>query len=79
MAKVKVVLNRSAFSEEVLHKSVSGVLDNVDSQMRSMASHRAVKVYRNDGGDRGSVVATAPKRVEAVHGVLSRMLGGVSV
>ena len=76
--KVKVVLNRNAFSSEVLHEAVKPVMDSVQEQMEGMAEvHRAITVYRNDDRDTGNVVATAPARVEAEHGVLTQMIGKV--
>ena len=78
--KVKVVLNRNAFSSEVLHEAVKPVMDSVQEQMEGMAEvDRAVTVYRNDDRDTGNVVATAPARFEAAHGVLTQMLGMVRV
>lgn len=45
--KVKVVLNRNAFSSEVLHEAVKPVMDSVQEQMEGMAEvHPSIKVYR---------------------------------
>jgi hypothetical protein len=78
MGNVKVVLNRKAFKEQILHNAT--LLDDVQEQMEGMAEvHRAITVYRNDDRDTGNVVATAPARVEAEHGVLTQMLGMVRV
>lgn len=41
--------------------------------------HPSITVYRNDDGDRGNVVATAPMSVEQAHGVLSKILAGVKL
>lgn len=76
--KVKVVLNRNAFSSEVLHKAVKPVMDSVQEQMEGMAEvHPSIKVYRNEDTDRSNVVATAPAVVEGAHGVLTQMIGKV--
>jgi hypothetical protein len=78
MGNVKVILNRKAFKEQILHNS--SMLNDVQEQMEGMAEvHRAITVYRNDDRDTGNVVATAPARVEAEHGVLTQMLGMVRV
>jgi hypothetical protein len=78
MGNVKVVLNRKAFKEQILHNS--SMLNDVQEQMEGMAEvHRAITVYRNDDRDTGNVVATAPARVEAEHGLLTQMLGMVRV
>ena len=78
MGNVKVVLNRKAFKEQILHNAT--LLNDVQEQMEGMAEvHRAITVYRNDDRDTGNVVATAPARVEAEHGVLTQMLGMVRV
>jgi hypothetical protein len=78
MGNVKVVLNRKAFKEQILHNAT--LLNDVQEQMEGMAEvHRAITVYRNDDRDTGNVVATAPERVEAEHGVLTQMLGMVRV
>ena len=76
--KVKFVLNRKNFSQQILHNKK--LLDDVQEQMEGMAEvDRAVTVYRNDDRDTGNVVATAPARFEAAHGVLTQMLGMVRV
>jgi hypothetical protein len=78
MGNIKVVLNRKAFKEQILHNAT--LLNDVQEQMEGMAEvHRAITVYRNDDRDTGNVVATAPARVEAEHGVLTQMLGMVRV
>jgi hypothetical protein len=78
MGNVKVVLNRKAFKEQILHNVT--LLDDVQEQMEGMAEvHRAITVYRNDDRDTGNVVATAPARVEAEHGLLTQMLGMVRI
>ena len=78
--KVKGVLNRNAFSSEVLHEAVKPVMDSVQEQMEGMAEvHPSIKVYRNEDTDRTNVVATAPAAFEQAHGVLSQMLGMVVV
>lgn len=78
MSNVKVVLNRDTFRQQILHNDT--LLDDVQKQMEGMAEvDRAVTVYRNDDRDTGNVVATAPARFEAAHGVLTQMLGMVRV
>lgn len=78
MGNVKIVLNRDAFRQQILHNDT--LLDDVQEQMEGMAEvHRAITVYRNDDRDTGNVVATAPARVEAEHGVLTQMLGMVRI
>ena len=78
--KVRVVLNRKAFSTEALHKAVKPVMDDVQEQVEGMAAvDPAIKVYRNEDTDRTNVVATAPAAFEQAHGVLSQMLGMVVV
>lgn len=78
MSNVKVVLNRDTFRQQILHNDT--LLDDVQEQMEGMAEvDRAVTVYRNDDRDTGNVVATAPARFEAAHGVLTQMLGMVRV
>lgn len=78
MGNVKIVLNRDAFRQQILHNAT--LLDDVQEQMEGMAEvDRAVTVYRNDDRDTGNVVATAPARFEAAHGVLTQMLGMVRV
>jgi hypothetical protein len=78
MGNVKIVLNRDAFRQQILHNDT--LLDDVQEQMEGMAKvDRAVTVYRNDDRDTGNVVATAPARFEAAHGVLTQMLGMVRV
>ena len=53
--KVKVVLNRNAFSSEVLHKAVKPVMDSVQEQMEGMAEvHPSIKLYRNEDTDRSN-------------------------
>ncbi|NEG96012.1 hypothetical protein CS006_10385 [Bifidobacterium primatium] len=81
MAKpVKVVLKRRAFNQQVLHKAVEPVIDDVEAHMRSEAAgDDRIKVYRNEDTDRANVVATCPAPVEREHGTLTRMLGGVRV
>ncbi|OXN01655.1 hypothetical protein [Bifidobacterium vansinderenii] len=62
----KLVLDRLKVSRYLLHNAT--ILDNVESQFHGMATaHRAIKVYRNEDGDRGNVVATIPKAVEDAH------------
>lgn len=78
--KVRVVLKRSAFSAEVLHRVVQPVMDDVQEQMEGMAQvHPSIKVYRNEDTDRSNVVATCPAPVEGEHGVLTQMIGKVVV
>lgn len=78
--KVRVVLNKSTFSGEVLHRAVKPVMDDVQEQVEGMAAiDPAVKVYRNEDTDRTNVVATAPAAFEQAHGVLSQMAGMVVV
>jgi hypothetical protein len=78
MGKTKFVMNRKAFSQQVLHNKP--LLDDVEEQMEGMAEvHKAITVYRNEDGNRGSIVATAPAPVETAHGVLTQMLGMVKV
>ena len=79
-SKVKVVLDRTNFSDEVLNEAVKPVMDSVQEQMEGMAEvHPSIKVYRNEDTDRTNVVATAPAAFEQAHGVLSQMLGMVVV
>lgn len=76
--KVKFVLNRKNFSRQILHNKK--VLDDVQEQMEGMASvHPSIRVYRNEDGSHGNVVATAPAAVEAADGVLTQMIGQVKV
>lgn len=78
MGTTKVVLNRDAFGQQILHNAT--LLDDIQQQMEGMAEvDRAVTVYRNDDRDTGNVVATAPARFEAAHGVLTQMLGMVRI
>lgn len=79
MAKqCRFVLNRQNFSQQILHNKQ--VLDDVQEQMEGMAEvHPSIKVWRNDDGSHGNVVATAPAAVEGRYGVLTRMLGMVRV
>ncbi|PWG60500.1 hypothetical protein [Bifidobacterium catulorum] len=77
--KVRVVLKRGAFSQEVLHRAVQPVMDDVQEQMEAQAAgDDRITVWRNEDTDRANVVATCPAPVERVHGTLTRMLGGVS-
>lgn len=77
--KVRVVLNRDAFSREVLHRAVQPVMDKVQGQMESMAAGEpSVTVWRNEDTDRSNVVATCPAPVERAHGTLTQMLGRVT-
>lgn len=79
-SKVKVVLDRTNFSDEVLKRAVKPVMDDVQEQVEVMAAvDPAIKVYRNEDTDRTNVVATAPAAFEQAHGVLSQMLGMVVV
>ena len=76
--KVRVVLKRGAFSQEVLHRAVQPVMDDVQEQMEGMAQvHPSIKVWRNEDTDRANVVATCPAPVEREHGVLTQMIGKV--
>ena len=75
-SKVKVVLDRTNFSGEVLKRAVKPVMDDVQGMA---AVDPAIKVYRNEDTDRSNVVATAPAAFEQAHGVLSQMLGMVVV
>ncbi|MEE8739043.1 MAG: hypothetical protein SOI66_09090 [Bifidobacterium sp.] len=78
MGNAKVVLNRDAFGQQILHNPT--LLDDIQQQMEGMAEvDGAVTVYRNDDRDTGNVVATAPARFEAAHGVLTQMLGMVRI
>lgn len=79
MKKVKLVLNRKNVSTQLLHNAQ--ILDDVQVQVEGMAQvHDAIKVYRNDGGERGNVVATVPMRVEDNHrGLMGQILNGVRV
>ena len=77
-SKVKVVLDRTNFSDEVLKRAVKPVMDDVQEQVEGMAAvDPAIKVYRNEDTDRTNVVA--PAAFEQAHGVLSQMLGMVVV
>lgn len=78
-SKVKVVLNRPNVSKQLLHNAQ--LLDEVQYQVEGMAKvHPSIKVYRNEGGDRGNVVATIPMKVESAHrGLMTSMLGKVRV
>lgn len=79
-SKVKVVLDRTNFSGEVLKRAVKPVMDDVQEQVEGMAAvDPEIKVYRNEDTDRTNVVATAPAAFEQAHGVLSQMLGMVVV
>lgn len=78
-SKVKVVLDRTNFSDEVLKRAIKPVMDDVQEQVEGMAEDPAIKVYRNEDTDRTNVVATAPAAFEQAHGVLSQMLGMVVV
>lgn len=76
--KVRVVLKRSAFSAEVLHRAVKPVMDDVQEQMEGMAQvHPSIEVWRNEDTDRSNVVAACPEPVEREHGVLTQMIGMV--
>ncbi|RYQ36631.1 hypothetical protein [Bifidobacterium pseudolongum] len=77
--KVKVVLNRANVSKQLLHNAQ--LLDDVQAQVEGMAQvHKTIKVYRNEGGDRGNVVATIPMAVEDKHrGLMADMLAKVRV
>ncbi|KFI65757.1 hypothetical protein [Bifidobacterium cuniculi] len=77
--KVKVVLNRANVSRQLLHNTQ--LLDDVQAQVEGMAQvHPAIKVYRNEDGDRGNVVATIPMAVEDAHrGLMADMLAKVRV
>ena len=58
-SKVKVVLDRTNFSDEVLKRAVKPVMDDVQEQVEGMAAvDPAIKVYRNEDTDRTNVVAT---------------------
>lgn len=75
----RFVLNRKAVEEQLLHNRQ--LLDIVQEQVEGMAQvHPAIKVYRNDDGSHGNVVATIPMSVEDAHrGLMSDMLGKVRV
>lgn len=76
--KVKFVINRSNFREQILDNKA--LLDDVQEQMEGMGEvHKAIKVYRNHDRTHGNVVATAPAAVEARHGVLTQILGMVRI
>ena len=76
MGNVKIVLNRDAFRQQILHNDT--LLDDVQEQMEGMAEvHPSIKVYRNEDTDRSNVVATCPAAVEGAHGVLTQMIGKV--
>ncbi|MFT8639023.1 hypothetical protein [Bifidobacterium sp.] len=76
--KVKFVLDRKEFSKQILHNKK--LMDDVHEQIEGMAQvHEKITVYRNEDGNRTSIVATAPAAVEAEHGVLTQMLGMVKV
>lgn len=76
--KSRFVLNRKNFSQQILHNKV--LLDDVQEQMEGMAQvHPSIKVYRNEGGTHGNVVATAPAAVEAKDGVLTQMINQVKI
>ena len=79
MGKVKVVLNRANVSRQLLHNKQ--ILDDVQVQVEGMAQvHPAIKVYRNDDGSHGNVVATIPMSVEDAHrGLLTDLLGKVHI
>lgn len=48
-SKVKVVLDRTNFSDEVLKRAVKPVMDDVQEQVEGMAAvDPAIKVYRNE-------------------------------
>lgn len=76
---VRFVLNHRNVSRQLLHNKK--LLDDVQEQVEGMAQvHPSIKVYRNEGGDRGNVVATIPMQVEDAHrGLMSDMLGKVRV
>ncbi|RSX53025.1 hypothetical protein [Bifidobacterium samirii] len=76
---VKVVLNRRNVSRQLLHNKQ--LLDEVQYQIEGMAeAHDSIKVYRNEDGERGNVVATIPMPVEDAHrGLMSDMLGKVRI
>lgn len=77
--KVKVVLNRANVSRQLLHNAQ--LLDDVQAQVEGMARvHPSIKVYRNEDGDRGNVVATIPMTVEDAHrGLMADMLAKVRI
>lgn len=78
MRYARFVLNRKNVSRQLLHNAK--LMDDVQRQVEGMRdAHPSIEVYRNEDGDRSSVVATAPMSVEIAHGVLSGMLGGVRV
>lgn len=78
MRFAKFVLNRRNVQSQLLRNSQ--LLDEVQYQVEGMAQgHPSITVYRNDDGDRGNVVATAPMSVEQAHGVLSKILAGVTL
>lgn len=79
MGKVKVVLNRSNVSRQLLHNKQ--ILDDVQEQVEGMAQvHPSITVYRNEDRDRGNVVATIPMSVEDTHrGLLTDLLGKVRI
>lgn len=76
---VKVVLNRGNVSKQLLHNKQ--LLDEVQYQLEGMAQvHPSIKVYRNEDGVRGNVVAAIPMQVEDAHrGLMSSMLGEVRI
>ncbi|KAA8824886.1 hypothetical protein EMO92_08240 [Bifidobacterium reuteri] len=76
---VKVVLNRKNVSRQLLHNRQ--LLDDVQEQVEGMAQvHPSIKVYRNEDGERGNVVATIPMQVERKHrGLMKDMLGKVRI
>lgn len=74
---VKFVLNRSNVSKQLLNNAK--LMDGVQRQVESMATaHPTINVYRN-AGTRASVVAVTFMSVEQAHGVLSRILTGMTV
>lgn len=78
MRFAKFVLNRRNVQSQLLRNPQ--LLDEVQHQVEGMAQvHPSITVYRNDDGDRGNVVATAPMNVEQAHGVLSKILAGVKL
>lgn len=78
-SRVKVVLNRVNVQEQLLHNKQ--LLDDAQEQVEGMAEvHPSIKVWCNDGGGRGNVVATIPMQVEDAHrGLMSDMLGKVRI
>ena len=78
MRFARFVLNRRNVQSQLLRNPQ--LLDEVQYQVVGIAlGHPSITVYRNNDGDRGNVVATAPMSVEQAYGVLSKILAGVKL